>query len=227
MLKILDLFCGAGGAAYGYWLACQDAGIECEITGVDIKPMPRYPYRFVEADAMTFPLEGYDFIHASPPCQAYTSLNAIWKKKHPELIGPTRKALKKLGKPYVIENVPGAPLENPFMLCGTMFGLRIIRHRLFEIYPPLYFAPHTCKHDKAAAWHGRPATENEFIAVTGHFSGVAVAQKVMEIDWMGQKELAQAIPPAYTEYIGKHLLAHLSPGDADGATDAISEMKGE
>jgi len=220
---LLDLFCGAGGATKGY----QNAGFF--VVGVDIKPQPHYcGDAFILGDALEimrnllmgvpvqdisgkkWHLTDFSAIHASPPCQAYTTLRAIWGKGYPELITETRDLLKMSDKLYTIENVPGAPLENALMLCGTMFGMRIIRHRLFETNPPIYFPPAPCCHDKRAAWHGRPATDNECIAMTSHFSGVALAQKVVEIDWMGQRELAQSIPPAYTEFIGHALMQVIS-----------------
>src|SRR5258708_28352590 len=126
-MKVLDLFCGAGGAAMGLPRAWPDA----EILGVDIVPQPRYPFKFVQADAMTFPLEGYDFIWASPPCQAFSKTRRITGKEYPDLIDPIRQRFP-TRIPYVIENVTGAPLFAPVMLCGTMFGLKVIRHRNFE-----------------------------------------------------------------------------------------------
>ena len=132
--RVLDLFCGAGGAAMGLHRAWPEA----EIVGVDIKPQPRYPFKFIQADAMEFPLERFDFIWASPPCQAYSVGSARWRKngsrKYPDLIAPTRQRFKALGVNYCIENVQGAKkfLIEPFQLCGQMFGLGVVRHRLFE-----------------------------------------------------------------------------------------------
>ena len=125
-MRLLDLFCGAGGAALGYQMAGFD-----DITGVDINPQPRYPFKFIQADAMEFDLDGYDLIHASPPCQGYSVTKNIWiNNKHLMLIEDIRKRL--YNHKYVIENVLGAPLNNPITLCGEMFKLRVIRHRLFE-----------------------------------------------------------------------------------------------
>lgn len=208
MPRGLDLFSKAGGCSAGYtW-----AGFE--MTGVDHEPQPRYPYRFILADALEY-VEAhgheYDFIHASPPCQAHTSLQGRWGREYPDLIAATRAALKATGKPYVIENVPGAPLENPLMLCGSMFDLRVIRHRLFETDPAIWFPPGRCSHPRGAVGRqGHRGADREWITVTGHFSDVPLAQRVMELPWMTQAELAQAIPPAYTEWIGREMLAMMT-----------------
>ena len=203
-MRLLDLFCGAGGAAMGYYRA----GF-MDIVGVDNKPQPHYPFEFVQADALEYLAEYwkmFDLIHTSPPCQEYTSIN-VWKRKYPDLIAPTRELLQQTGKPYVIENVRGAPLENPIMLCGTMFGLRVVRHRYFECSPPILLAPATCNHWLPVVKHGRrPDREKQFAAVTGHFSDVEYAKRAMGIDWMTQAELSQAIPPAYTEWIGRRIV---------------------
>jgi SAM-dependent methyltransferase len=129
-MRLLDLFCGAGGAAKGY----ADAGFE--VVGVDIEPQPNYPFEFVRADALTFPLDGFDAVHASAPCQAFTvyrNNSAHVRQDHPNLIPQTRERLIASGLPYVIENVPGAPLIDPIQLCGTSFPpLEVRRHRIFE-----------------------------------------------------------------------------------------------
>jgi len=195
--KLLDLFCGAGGASMGYYRA----GFEVE--GVDIKPQPHYPFKFYQADALEFPLEGYDAYHASPPCQAHTMMQNIVKTrdKHPKLIEPTRMRLLATDKPYVIENVYKAPLKGHLMLCGTMFGLRIIRHRFFECpWMELTFL-RPCDHsDVYDPWHKDGVGQKEKLAVA------------MGIDWfMTRPEVREAIPPAYTEYIGKYLLEVVNP----------------
>jgi DNA (cytosine-5)-methyltransferase 1 len=209
MRRVLDLFCGAGGAGTGYARAGFD------VTGVDIEPQPRYPYRFVLGDALEY-VEAhgheYDLIGASPPCQAHTSLQGRWGREYPDLIAPTRDALKATGRPYVIENVPGAPLENPITLCGSMFGLRVIRHRIFETSVPIWFPPSPCSHPRNAV--GRRGNEGtrEWITVTGHFSNVPKAQQAMGgLDWMTQHDLAQAIPPAYTRWIAEQMTEALAP----------------
>ena len=196
--RLLDLFCGAGGASMGY----HRAGFEVE--GVDIKPQPHYPFKFYQADALTYPLEGYDAYHASPPCQAYTRLTEKkYRQNHPDLIAYVRLRLA-LHKPSVIENVPDAKdrLWHPIMLCGSMFGLPIWRHRYFEIQPEIFtLLPH-CNHGFAPVLisgsprrkgvRTEPSTERR--------------REAMDINWMTRTELDQAIPPAYTEYIGKYLM---------------------
>lgn len=202
MPRCLDLYCKAGGAGKGYALAGYD------VTGVDIEPQARYPFRFVLGDALEYvAVHGreYDLIHASPPCQGYTSLQGRWGREYPDLIAATRAALQATGKPYVIENVPGAPLENPIMLCGSMFDLRVIRHRLFETSPVLWFPPGRCSHPRGAVGRQGHRAKGEWMTVTGHFSDVPKAQRAMGIDWMTQAELAQAIPPAYTKWLGEQI----------------------
>ncbi len=208
-MKVLDLFCGGGGASYGYYLAIAHLK-GWSITGVDIKPQKRYPFKFVLGDALDYLAKHgheYDFIHASPPCQKWSDTQSIRGNHHPDLLTPTREILQSLGKPYVIENVEGAPLIDPLMLCGTMFGLRTIRHRLFECNPPVYFAPASCCHNRKTAPMGRkPDRATEFISVVGNFSDVEYGRVAMGIAWMTGKELSQSFPPVYTEYIGSQLL---------------------
>lgn len=206
-MRLLDLFCGAGGAAVGYYRA----GFT-DITGVDIKQQKNYPFEFIQSDALEYlencDLMQFDLIHASPPCQAYTSLRALHpEKEYPELIEPIRTKIEK--HCYVIENVVGAPLENPLMLCGTMFGLRVFRHRLFECNPVLWWPPAACCHDgkSQAALNSYQTLDNlDFITVSGHNFRRVDGMKAMGIDWhMTGAEVAEAIPPAYTEWIGKQL----------------------
>jgi len=203
--RLLDLFCCAGGAGTGYARAGFD------VVGVDISPQPRYPFEFHQGDALEFLREHghkFDAVHASPPCQAYSETRKIQNNSHPELIPPTRAALQRLGLPWVIENVPGSPLNNPVELCGAMFGLRTYRHRLFETSFPLTVPEHPA-HDAPQAKMGRPPKDGDFIHVVGNFSGVEYAKAAMGIDWMNRNEMAQAIPPAYTEYLGWQLRAAL------------------
>lgn len=200
--RLLDLFCGAGGAGMGYARAGFD------VVGVDITPQPRYPFEFHQADAMTYPLDGFDAIHASPPCQAYSLASKQWRKSGKEyldLLAPTRERLEGSGVPWVIENVPGAPMKNPTVLNGAFFGLRLRRTRWFETsFPmPLVLIP---KEESSGFRMGRPVAEGGIVTPVGHFSGADYARRVMGCEWMTQRELTQAIPPAYTEYIGRHLM---------------------
>jgi DNA (cytosine-5)-methyltransferase 1 len=175
-MKVLDLFCGAGGAAMGLHRAWPDA----EITGVDIKPMPRYPFKFIQGDAMTFPLEGYDFIWASPPCQAFSKLRFMPDaKEHANHIPTVRELLVASGTPYAIENVEDAPLGGDFliMLCGTMFGLQtpdgraeLRRHRLFETSFSIPLRP-ACQHGtRVLGTYGGHVRDRcrKVLAVVGH-----------------------------------------------------------
>lgn len=203
--KLLDLFCGAGGAAMGYYRAGFD------VVGVDIKPMPRYPFEFHQADALEYcAAHGaeFDAIHASPPCQGY-SLIKINADAYEKLIPQVRDLLAKIGKPYAIENVEGARREmrNFVMLCGTMFGLRVRRHRLFECDPVLLMSPMSCCHWLKVVEKGkRPDRNRHFAAIYGHFSDKEYGREAMQVDWMSSDELAEAIPPAYTQFIGGYLL---------------------
>ena len=206
-MRALDLFCGAGGAAMGYYRAGFD-----EIVGVDIKPQKNYPFTFVLGDALEYLREHgheFDFIHASPPCQAYSLAGQQWRgagKEYADLVEPTRELLILSGKPYVIENVPGAPLINPTILNGAFFGMNLRRTRLFETNPPLPFML-LPKEGPSRFRMGRPPKKNDPVVPVGHFSNVPRARDVMGIDWMTGAELTQAIPPAYTEYIGRQMLA--------------------
>jgi DNA (cytosine-5)-methyltransferase 1 len=205
--RLLDLFCGAGGAGMGHHRAGFD------VVGVDIDPQPRYPFEFYQADAMTFPLDGFDAVHASPPCQSYSVTASLHDVAYPELISQVRSRLAATDLPYVIENVMGAPLHDAARLCGSSFGLGVRRHRLFETRPVLIGVP-PCPH------HLQP--EPVDVTGTGGRStrprtpgggehrkplGLEHARKVMGIDWMTRPELSEAVPPAYTQWIGDQLLA--------------------
>jgi DNA (cytosine-5)-methyltransferase 1 len=213
--RILDLFCCAGGVAVGY----NRAGFE--VVGVDIEPQPHFPFEFIQADALTLDMDfikSFDAIHASPPCQSYSDLAKRNGNAHewPRLVEPVREMLIESGKPYVIENVEGAPLLNPIVLCGTMFkGLRVLRHRLFETNFLILTPPHG-KHpichtfDKRKSQYGRTNDMIDFVSVNGGGNcTVAAARDAMGIDWMTKDELNEAIPPAYTEFIGKQLVKHI------------------
>jgi len=216
--KLLDLFCKAGGAGMGY----HRAGFE--VIGVDIEPQKRYPFQFVQADALEYAKQYghlFDAIHASPPCQGYSNATSSkTKSNYPLLIPQVRQLLKELGKLYVIENVENAKsaMENPLMLCGSMFDLQLVRHRLFETNPPIYFPPTPCYHWRTRAQpknrpggsllYAKTLRDDQFLVVVGNgHAPLHLLKKAMGIDWMNAKELCQAIPPAYTEFIGKALLA--------------------
>ncbi len=213
--RLLDLFCCAGGAAAGYHRAGFD------VVGVDIDHQPNYPFEFHRADALRLDpafLAGFDAIHASPPCQAYSDLAARNGNAHewPRLIEPVRDMLESTGKPYVIENVEGAPLINYIVLCGTMFDeLRVLRHRLFEtnflaLAPPHGPHPKVHTHDRRKSHYGKTCEWRDYVQVTGGGNcTVAAAKDAMGIDWMTKRELNEAIPPAYAEYIGRSLIRHV------------------
>jgi DNA (cytosine-5)-methyltransferase 1 len=183
------------------------------VVGVDIEPQKRYPFRFIQADALTFPLTGFDLIHASPICKDYSATAVLNDATHPRQIEAFRDRLDSSGIPYVIENVPGAPLRSPAMLCGAMFrGLRVYRHRLFEAPFPIP-APPEPEHRWPLAKMGRPVRPGEFMQPVGHFSDVVAARAAMGIPWMARDELAQAIPPAYTLHVGRAALAAVGAGE--------------
>jgi len=216
MPRLLDLFCGAGGASMGY----HHAGFD-EIVGVDNRPQARYPFNFVETDALEYVAEhGHEFdaIHASPPCQAFSQAVKIANRKgRPNLIPATRESLVGLGLPYVIENVPTAidHLREPVMLCGSSFGLPIRRHRLFE--SNVWIWGIQCSHKEyprkyPPAWNR--TNQLRVLSLSGGYqqgqAGIEEHRAAMGIGWdMDIKELSQSIPPAYTEYIGHRLIKTL------------------
>lgn len=187
-----------------------------EIVGIDIKPQPRYPFTFIQADALHPPLDVsyFDVIHASPPCQRYTlSQNASKNAAaHPDLIPPTRALLQSSRSLYVIENVPRAPLISPIILCGLAFGLKVKRHRLFES-SMVMTAPRCPSHDQDYYLvHGREVRNRVRMGADpkgvrcGLRVSTEIGRRAMGIDWMTRSELSGAIPPAYTEWIGRQLL---------------------
>lgn len=202
ILKCVDLFCGAGGVSMGL----SRAGFQ--VVGWDIAPQKNYPFEFRQGDALDVDLSGFDFVWASPPCQRSSRMCSCrpgLSDTYPQLIPPVRDMLAKSGLPYVIENVQGAPLVNPIMLCGAMFGLETYRHRYFESNISLVWPEHpehTTPTSKAGHW--KPGT---FISVAGHCAPIEVAKKAMGIDWMNRNELAEAIPPAFSEFIGKQAIS--------------------
>lgn len=231
--KILDLFSCAGGAGMGY----SRAGFD--VFGVDIDPQPNYPFAFREDDALKVlrmllagrlerftergthrgPLEGlrlsdFDAIHASPPCQGYTALAAVHGNEWPKLYEPVKELLEETDLPYVIENVQGSPVRRDLTLCGEMFGLGVIRHRYFELGGWSAEQPaHQSHRGRVAGWRHGEYFDGPYFAVYGEGGGkgsVEQWQKAMGIDWTNvRREIAEAIPPAYTEHIGTQLLAHI------------------
>lgn len=226
-LRLLDLFCGAGGAGMGY----SRAGFE--VVGVDIAFQKNYPFDFHQADALEYCREhGHEFdaIHASPPCQGYSRMRHLpWLKDkvYPMLIDATRSEINAVSVPWIIENVEDAPLLNGVVLCGAMFGLKVYRHRKFESSILLLAPPHQ-KHTvvigsgrmlndrqnpNAEGWvsHAGKGTLNRNYhsdgdnTVGGHNFKMSAGSAAMDIDWMKRDELSQAIPPAYTEYLGRQL----------------------
>lgn len=206
--RLLDLFCGAGGAGSGYFRSGFD------VVGVDIAPQQNYPYEFIQGDALQYLAKHgreFDAIHASPPCQGYTALKAVHGNPWPLLIEPVRSLLDQVGKPYVIENVQGAPLRRDLTLCGEMFGLRVIRHRYFELGGWTMPAPEHVPHrGRVSGWRHGQFYEGPYFAVYGNGGGkgsVAQWQDAMGIGWTDDRhEIAEAIPPAYTQHIGTRLL---------------------
>jgi DNA (cytosine-5)-methyltransferase 1 len=210
--RLLDLFCKAGGAAMGYHRAGFD------VVGVDVEPQPHYPFAFVQGDALSFPLDGFDAIHASPPCQANIKGLGVVNAKlgrvshHVDLIPETRARLRSAGVPYVIENVVGAALLAPVRVCGSSFALPIHRHRLFESNV-LLMVPE-CEHDRlrekkywTSYMPGGRRTRAAVVQVYGQAAEKHLWPAALGIDWMTHDELAQAIPPAYTHHIGQQLMA--------------------
>ncbi len=218
--RLLDLFCGAGGAGAGYHYAGFD------VVGVDLALQPNYPFEFHQADALDVlndvidrysepGWELFDAIHASPPCQAHSVAKSIRPDyEWPDLLSPTRTLLEKTGIPWVIENVPGAPMRKDLVLCGTQFGLEhngfeVRRHRWFEFWDssivPLV-SP--CWHRLPPAYLYGHGADTKHVALYGR-SSQKDWKHLMRADWMTNPELAQAIPPSFTEFIGQHLMAHV------------------
>jgi DNA (cytosine-5)-methyltransferase 1 len=217
--RLLDLFCGAGGAAMGYHRAGFD------VVGVDIRPQPNYPFEFHQADALLFieallgpawggwELGEFDTTHASPPCQRWATFNRDdHKERHPDLITPLRPLLEATGLPYVIENVPRAPLRRDLILCGTTLGLEangkeLRRHRVFEsnVLMPLV-SP--CHHRLPPIWAAGHSPNTDYRRMYGDCS-TEERRQAMGTPWMTREELREAIPPAYTELIGHQLMQHL------------------
>lgn len=206
--RLLDLFCGAGGAAMGY----HRAGFE--VVGVDIKKQPRYPFEFHQADALEFLAHtqaGFAAIHASPPCQGYSVTRFFTDRtEYADLLPPTRELLTAQSLPWVIENVPGAPMRADFKLCGCMFDLpKLRRERWFETSWGGFAMRQPCHHPEpviSVAGHDVPSHYRKFHGPVS----LDARKQAMGIDWMNRDELGEAIPPAYTQFIGEQLLAHLA-----------------
>lgn len=187
---------------------------------MDLSPQPRYPFEFARADAIEY-LKGhgheFDAISASPPCQLYSATHRLHNRDWPDLIGPTRDAMNQTGKPWVIENVEDArpEMREPVTLCGAMFGLETYRHRLFETGGGFSFAaPEHPQHVAKTTKMGRPVKDGEYMHIVGNFTGADRAREIMGMPWASRDGLREAIPPAYTEYIGTALMAHLQKGAA-------------
>lgn len=209
-MRVLDLFCGAGGAGHGYAMAGHS------VLGVDLWPQPEYPYPMIEADALAFLKLGYlgsfDVIHASPPCQASTALNKGTNgRARVDLIGKTRAALKRTGLPYVIEGVRLAKLRSDLVLCGEMFGLGVVRHRLFELGGGLALdqPEHPAHRGPVRGYRHGKWIDGPYLQGYGRGGGkpsVTELGEAMGIDWITDLgTLTQAIPPSYTRWIGVHL----------------------
>jgi len=217
-MKVLDLFCGGGGASMGYY----QAGFE--VIGIDIKKKRNYPFQLIKADVMKFLketpqkwFEQFDLISASPPCQKYSraSNGASWGEvSKVDLIHDLRIELKRLNIPYVIENVEGSPLVNPIKLCGSMFGLKVRRHRIFETSFSIDLGEIKCQHKKQGKPIGVYGSMNDTVKGVCSKTGKTVyggstaksieeASMAMGIDWLGWSSLKEAIPPAYTKFIGQ------------------------
>ncbi|HET8700387.1 MAG TPA: DNA cytosine methyltransferase [Nitrococcus sp.] len=201
-LRALDLFCCAGGASMGLYRA------GFEVVGVDIRPQPHYPFEFHQADALEYPLHGFDFIWASPPCQKYSWAAKRWREvERADLLDPIRQRLLKQPAPFVIENVVGAPLRRDLFLEGQMFGLRVIKRRHFELHRFWAMQPARPKPGKIGFG------PHDFVTVAGHGGNGSARldnwQDATGIDWMDKREMAEAIPPAYAEFIGRAAIAHI------------------
>jgi SAM-dependent methyltransferase len=212
-LRVLDLCCGAGGAGVGYFLAGYD------VFGVDINPQPNYPFDFHQGDAVAYVREhgaDFDLIHASWPCQRHTALTKGTNKgrEYPDLIPGGRAAMEATGRPYVLENVVGAPIRPDLTLCGEMFGLSVIRHRRFEVHGfAVVQQPHPRHRGRVAGMRHGEWHEGPYFAVYGDGGGkgtVTEWQSAMEMPWTSvRKEIAEAVPPAYTRHVGEQHLAHV------------------
>jgi DNA (cytosine-5)-methyltransferase 1 len=223
-MKLLDLFCGAGGASVGY----HKAGFE--VTGIDLKHGKRYPFTYIKGNVKEYLndefLKDFDVIHASPPCQTHSITQNLRKAqgkqtKKIDMLDEVRDALIKSKKPYIIENVPGAPLINPIRICGSSFNLKVRRHRYFE--SNINLTGSICDHETQGkpigiygqlndTPKGKRRSTGEIIIGGSTAKDITEARFAMNINWMIWGELVEAIPPAYTEYIGKQVIMNLPKG---------------
>lgn len=221
VIRLLDLCCKAGGCSVGYWQAAQDLGVNIEITGVDIEHQNNYPFNFIQADAIEFiktNWHNYTHIHASPPCQKYSNASAYMRskgKKYPDIIAEIRTLMNSTGLPGVIENVPTAPVRPDIVLRGDLFGLKVLRKRHFELInwwamnPILPQKRGTVYDGDYVSVYGKAGIKKSgnYRAAQPKFKKRTIKETwkfAMGIDWMQKDtELAEAIPPAYTRYIGK------------------------
>lgn len=222
--RIADLFCGAGGAGVGL----HRAGFE--VVGFDIDPQPRYPFEFHQLDALTVDLSGFHAVWASPPCQAYSALRCLpWLKDNIywDSVPPTRDYLASSGKPWVMENVMRAPMPDSVYLCGQMFGLPTFRHRRFECSPDVMLLQPGHEKHREVIGHGRMVndrmkgtlnagsakgawgTKQPIVTVAGGQFLKRDGERALGIDWMLTAELAQAIPPAYSQFLGEQLIKYV------------------
>jgi DNA (cytosine-5)-methyltransferase 1 len=197
MFKILDMFCGIGGSSMGLFQACKDNNINASIIGVDIFDMPDYQFKFIKDDIFNYieytDLNSFNFIWASPPCQRYSVCKNIKDlTMYGDFCVDIHNILESSGIPYVIENVPQAPIRKDLLLCGEMFNMRIIRHRIFELG--------TFKIEQPI--HKKHKPKGYYTTVAGHMAGIRKYKEVMEIDWSNNwKQLAEAVPPRYARFI--------------------------
>lgn len=206
--KLLEVYCSAGGSSVGY----QRAG--WEVDGVDIMPQRHFPFRFFKADAVEFIYEHghrYDAIVGGPVCKRYSKTWRIQTLDHPTQIPATRAAMVASGKPYIIENVEDAlpELLTPMLLCGQDFGLHTYRHRLFESNVRLVRPGSHAPHIKPTVKMGRALRPGDYYHAVGNFSSVEIIRADMGVEWMNRQEIAQCIPPSYTQYLGTQLKASL------------------
>lgn len=205
--RLADLCCGGGGASKGL----DRAGFD--VVGFDIEPQPRYPFEFHQQDVMDVDLSGFQAVWASPPCKIFSNANqSKAASSSGDLITPVRQKIKDAGHPYIIENVPGAPLENHITLCGQSFNLQLLRHRWFESncllwgpQCPGHYDVRTGLGPRFRGWSSFARGANVITVVGNHYN-FKDGKIAMGIDWMGKKELTQAVPPAYSEHLGRQLL---------------------